>query len=62
MGMGKALLGHWVRAARAQAARPAGSEALAQENEYLRAQLVRTEVERDILKESLPIFSPPQDR
>ena len=28
LGMSEALLGRWVRAARAQAARPAGSEAL----------------------------------
>ena len=32
LGMSEALLGRWVRAARAQAARPAGSAALEQEN------------------------------
>ncbi|TDN38729.1 hypothetical protein E4631_22475 [Hymenobacter sp. UV11] len=32
MGMSEAVLGKWVRAARAQEARPAGSEALEQEN------------------------------
>jgi len=44
-----------VRAARAQAARPAGSEALAQENKHLRAQLARAETERDMLKKALTI-------
>jgi transposase len=39
-----------VGAARSQAARPAGSEALEQENNYLQAQLARAEMERDILK------------
>jgi transposase len=39
-----------VRASRAQAVRPAGSEALEQENKQLRAQLARVEMERDILK------------
>lgn len=32
LGMSEAVLGKWVRAARTQAARPAGSEALEQEN------------------------------
>lgn len=45
LGMGEALLGRWVRAAR-----PAGSEALEQENKHLWAQLARAEMERDILK------------
>ncbi len=39
-----------MRAARVQAARPAGSEALEQENKQLRAQLARAETKRDILK------------
>jgi len=39
-----------VRATRAQVACPTGSEALEQENEHLRAQLARAEMERDILK------------
>jgi transposase len=47
----EALLGRWVRAARVQqAARPAGSEDLEQENKQLRAHLARAEMERDILK------------
>ncbi|AMR29079.1 hypothetical protein A0257_19580 [Hymenobacter psoromatis] len=55
LGMSEALLGRWVRAARAQAARPAGSEALEQENKQLRAQLARAETERDSLKKALTI-------
>lgn len=55
LGMNEALLGHWGRAARAQAARPAGSAALAQENKHLRAQLARAEMERDLLKKALTI-------
>ena len=49
LGMSEALLGRWVRAARAQAARPAGSVALEQENKHLRTLLARAEMERDIL-------------
>ena len=60
--MSEAVLGKWVRAARIQAARPAGSEALAQENKQLRAQLARAEMERDILKKALAIFSHPTGR
>ena len=60
--MSEAVLGKWVRAARAQAARPAGSEALEQENKQLRAQLARAETERDILKKALTIFSHPTGR
>lgn len=55
VGMSEAGLGKWVRAARSQAARPAGSEALAQENKHLRAQLARVEMERDMLKKALTI-------
>ena len=55
--MSEALLGRWVRAARIQAARPAGDDALEQENKQLRAQLARAETERDILKKALTIFS-----
>jgi len=62
LGMSEALLGRWVRAARAQVARPAGSEALEQENKQLRAQLARAETERDILKKALTIFSQPTGR
>jgi len=62
LGMSEALLGRWVRAARAQAKRPAGSEALEQENKQLRAQLARAEMERDILKKALTIFSYPTGR
>ena len=51
------MLGKWVRAAHTQAARPVGSEALAQENKQLRAQLARAEMERDILKKALILFS-----
>ena len=36
-------------------ARPAGSEALEQENKQLRAQLARAEMERDMLKKALTI-------
>jgi transposase len=50
LGMSEAMLGKWVRAARTQAARIAGSEVLEQENKQLRAQLARVEIERDILK------------
>ena len=57
LGMSEAVLGKWVRAARIQAARPAGSDALEQENKHLRAQLARAEMERDILKKALTIFS-----
>ena len=60
--MSEAVLGKWVRAARSQAARPAGSEALAQESKHLRAQLARAEMERDILKKTLVIFSQPTGR
>ena len=56
------MLGKWVRAARLQAARPAGSDALEQENKQLRAQLARAEMERDILKKALTIFSQPTGR
>jgi len=62
LGMSEALLGRWVRATRAQAARPAGSEALEQENKHLRVQLARAEMERDILKKALTIFSQPTGR
>jgi len=62
LGMSEAVLGKWVRAARAQAARPAGSESLEQENKQLRAQLARAEMERDILKKALTIFSQPTGR
>ena len=62
LGMSKAMLGKWVRAARMQAARPACSEALEQENKQLRAQLARAEMERDILKKALTIFSQPTGR
>jgi hypothetical protein len=55
LGMSEALLKRWVRAARAQATRPAGSEALEQENKQLRAQLARAETERDILEKALTI-------
>jgi len=47
-GMSEAVLGKWVRAARSQAARPAGSDALERENKHLRAHLARAEMERDI--------------
>ncbi len=57
VGMSEAVLGKWVRAARAQATRPAGSEALEQENKQLGAQLARAEMERDMLKKALTIFS-----
>jgi transposase len=50
LGMSEALLGRWMRHARAQAARPAGSEVLEQENKQLRAQLARAEMERDIFR------------
>jgi transposase len=62
LGMSEAGLGKWVRAARTHAARPAGSEALEQENKQLRAQLARAEMERDILKKALTIFSQPTGR
>ena len=62
LGMSEALLGRWVRAARAQAARPAGSVALEQENKHLRTQLARAEIERGILKKALTIFSQPTGR
>jgi transposase len=62
LGMSEAVLGKWVRAARAQATRPASSEVLEQENKQLRAQLARTEMERDILKKALTIFSQPTGR
>ncbi|TFZ62912.1 hypothetical protein E4631_24175 [Hymenobacter sp. UV11] len=55
LGMSEAVLGKWVRAACTQAARPAGSEALEQENKQLRAQLARAEMERDMLKKALTI-------
>ncbi|RZL02376.1 MAG: hypothetical protein EOO62_22500 [Hymenobacter sp.] len=55
LGMSEALLGRWVRAARAQATRPVGSEVLEQENKQLRAQLVRMEIARDMLKKALTI-------
>ena len=62
LGMSEALLGRWGRAARAQAARPAGSEALEQENKQLRVQMARAETERDMLKKALTIFSQPTGR
>ena len=62
LGMNKAMLGRWIRAARAQAARPAGSVALEQENKHLRTQLARAEMERDIFKNALTIFSQPTGR
>ena len=62
LGMSEAVLGKWVRAARTQAARPVGSEALEQENKQLRAQLARAEMERDSLKKALTIFSQPTGR
>ena len=57
LGMSEALLGRWVRAARAQTTRPAGSDELEQENKQVRAQLARAEMERDSLKKALTIFS-----
>ena len=62
LGMSEAVLGKWVRTARAQAARPAGSDVLERENKQLRAQLARAEMERDILKKALTIFSQPTAR
>jgi len=62
LSMSEAVLGKWVRAARAQANRPAGSEVLEQENKQLRAQLARAEMERDMLKKALTIFSQPTGR
>jgi transposase len=62
LGMSEAVLGKWVRAARSQAARPAGSEVLEQENKQLRTQLARAEMERDMLKKALTIFSQPTGR
>ena len=62
LGMSEAVLGKWVRAARTSAARPTGSEALEQENKQLRAQLARAEMERDMLKKALTIFSQPTGR
>jgi transposase len=50
LSMSEAVSGKWVRAARAPAARPAGSEVLEQENKQLRTQLARAEMERNILK------------
>ena len=55
VGMSEAVLGKWVRAARAQAARPAGSEARAQESKQLRAQVARAELGSAIVKKALPI-------
>ena len=57
--MSEVLLERWVRAARAQAARSAGSGALEQENKHLRTQLARAKMERGILKKALVIFSQP---
>ena len=62
LGLSEAVLGKWVRAARAPAARPAGSEVLAQENKHLRAQLARAEMARASLKKALTIFSQPTGR
>ncbi|MET4075053.1 transposase [Hymenobacter sp. UYCo722] len=62
LAMSEAVSGKWVRAALTQAARTAGSEALEQENKQLRAQLARAEMERDILKKALTIFSQPTGR
>ncbi len=59
LGRSAALLGRWVRTARADVARPAGSGALEQENKQLRAQLARAETERDGLKKALTLFSQP---
>ena len=50
LGTSGAVLGKWVRAARPQATRPAGSDALEQENKHLRAQPARAEMGRGILK------------
>lgn len=47
--MSEALLGRWVRTARA-AVRPVGSEALEQENKHLWVHLARTEMEREVYK------------
>ena len=55
--MSEVLLGRWVHTARAQAARPAGSEALEQENKQLRDQLARAEMKRDILKSADHLFT-----
>ena len=60
--MGEALLGRWVRTSRAQAARTAGSVALGQENKHLRTQLAHAEMEHDMLKKALTIFSQPTGR
>jgi transposase len=62
VGMSEAILVKWVRVAHSQAAHPASSEALGQENKHLRAQLARTEMERNILKKALIIFSQSTDR
>lgn len=56
LGMSETVLGKWVRAARSQAARPAGSQALEPENKHLRAQLARAERERAILKKRCRYF------
>ena len=54
--MSEAVLGKWVRAARTQAARPAGSAVLEQENKHLRTQLACTKMERDSLEKALTSF------
>jgi len=60
LAMSTALLGRWVRAARTT--QTSGGEQLARENQALRAQLARAEMERDILKKALTIFSQPTGR
>lgn len=56
-GISPALPGRWQRAALAQAV-PSSAER--DEIKRLRAELKRVEIERDILKKVVTIFSPPQ--
>ena len=53
------LLHTWKHAHKKQTQKQAGNSELSAENERLKAQLKRAEMERDILKKSIAIFTQP---
>jgi transposase len=59
LNVGEQLLHTWKHAHRKQTQKQLGNSELLAENERLKAQLKRAEMERDILKKSIAIFTQP---
>ena len=59
LNIGDQLLHTWKHAHKKQTLKQAGNSELIAENERLKAQLKRAEMERDILKKSIAIFTQP---